>query len=419
MLMKNHSVSLVVAAIAIAILLPQSVYAACGEVLVSKGDVKIENGKDKSVKSAPQGTKVCQGDTVIAGTQSRAKVKMEDGNELNISPDSRILLETYEYKAADNKKKVLLNVLYGKVRAATREENMYNDKTKDGQANTFQVKTKSAVAGVRGTDFVTSFDRKTSKTEIVTFKGKVDVGTPGPGGAILNPVSVGAGQKTEALLGAPPAPPKPVSAGEMDRMNKETRGGNPDSAGGKNNENQPIQSNRDGDKDNNERDPSSGNPDRADREPEKGPDKKGPERRPEAGSGRNSDKAPDRGSNSGIPGGGAAGGFVGDVGDDDVGDSVGGSVGNTSGETAGGPAPGMAPPPGPGGLPPMGDGSMISREDMGMAPVRGPAGLPDAPMMMMPPPPPPIPILPPVNPLVNQVVESGPGKVNITIAIPQ
>ena len=206
-------------------LAPQFASAACGEILVSKGDVKIESGKDKNTTAAPAGTKVCQGDTVIAGAQSRAKVKMEDGNELNISPDSRILLETYEYKAADNKKKVMLNVLYGKVRAATRDENMYNDKSHDGQANTFQVKTKSAVAGVRGTDFLTSFDPKTTKTEIVTFRGKVDVGTAGPGGVIINAVSVGAGQKTESLPGAPPAPPKPVPVNEMKEMNMQTGGG--------------------------------------------------------------------------------------------------------------------------------------------------------------------------------------------------
>jgi hypothetical protein len=211
------------AALILALLAPRSAWSACGEVLVSKGDVKIESGADGKSSPAPAGTKVCQGDTVIAGAQSRAKVKMEDGNELNISPESRIKLETYEYKPADNKKKVMLNVLYGKVRAATREENMYNDKATDGQANTFQVKTKSAVAGVRGTDFLTSFDRRTTKTEIVTFRGKVQVGMIGPGGRMMRPVMVGANQRTVALPGSGPAAPKPVTAAEMDKMNTESR----------------------------------------------------------------------------------------------------------------------------------------------------------------------------------------------------
>ncbi len=201
----------------------EAAQAACGEIAVTKGDVKIENTKTKKAVPAEKGSKVCQGDVVVAGAMSRAKIVMEDGNELNISPDSRIVLEEYVYKPADNKKKVMLNVLYGKVRTATKEENMYGDKAADGQANSFQVKTKSAVAGVRGTDFLTSFDRRTNRAEVITFKGSVEVGTLGANGAIMNPVRVGAGQKTEAVLGRPPAPPKSVPQVDMERANSDSQ----------------------------------------------------------------------------------------------------------------------------------------------------------------------------------------------------
>jgi hypothetical protein len=197
--------------------------AACGDLVVSKGDVKIASGKTKAVSPAPEGTKICSGDTIIAGPQSRAKIKMEDGNELNISPDSKIVLEQYEFKPEENKKKVLLNILSGKVRAATAKEGMYNDKSTDGQANTFQVRTKSAVAGVRGTDFLTGYNPSNNKSEVVTFRGKVEFGQPGPGGRILNPVQVIAGQKTEVLAGQPPAPPRPVPPAELDKMNTDTK----------------------------------------------------------------------------------------------------------------------------------------------------------------------------------------------------
>jgi len=196
-------------------------HAACGQLEVSKGDVKIESGGKSSQASV--GAKICSGDTIIAGKDSRAKIKMEDGNELNVSPDSKIALETYQFVPSQNKKKVLLNILQGKVRAATKRENMYNDKSADGSDNTFQVKTKSAVAGVRGTDFLTGFDPKTNKSEVVTFKGKVEFGQPGPGGSITNSVQVGAGQKTEQLPGQPPAPPKPVPPKEMQQLNSETK----------------------------------------------------------------------------------------------------------------------------------------------------------------------------------------------------
>lgn len=195
--------------------------AACGQLEVSKGDIKIESGG--RISAAAVGAKICAGDTIVAGKDSRAKIKMEDGNELNVSPDSKIALETYQFVPAQNKKKVLLNILQGKVRAATKQENMYNDKSADGSDNTFQVKTKSAVAGVRGTDFLTGFDPKSNKSEVVTFRGKVEFGQPGPNGSIANSVQVGAGQKTDMAPGQPPAVPRAVPPKEMQQLNSDTK----------------------------------------------------------------------------------------------------------------------------------------------------------------------------------------------------
>ena len=194
--------------------------ASCGTFEVAKGDVKVTAAGKES--AAATGSKICSGDTVTACKDSRAKIKMEDGNELNISPDSKIVIETYQYDASANKKKVLLNVLKGKVRATTKTENMYNDKAKDGQANAFQVRTKSAVAGVRGTDFLTGYDQKSNTTTIVTFRGKVEVGMPGPGGLSLKTVQVAVGQKTEITGGQAPAIPKMLPAADLNKINVES-----------------------------------------------------------------------------------------------------------------------------------------------------------------------------------------------------
>ena len=217
---------------AISIFYAQAAFASCGTFEVSKGDVKIIAGgavqpATGAAVAAAVGSKICAGETVIAGESARAKIKMEDGNELNISPNSKITIETYQYDAASNKKKVMLNVLRGKVRATTKEENMYNDKAKDGQANTFQIRTKSAVAGVRGTDFLTGFDVKTQKMEVVTFRGKVEVGQLGSGGKIVNSVFVAVGQKTEVVGGAAPSIPKAIPAGELMKQNNDSKNETP------------------------------------------------------------------------------------------------------------------------------------------------------------------------------------------------
>lgn len=385
---------LVIAIGAFNVVLADIANADCGEVTVAKGDVKIENSKSTKAITADKGAKVCQGDVIVAGPLSRAKVVMEDGNELNVSPDSRIAIEEYVYKPADNKKKVLLNVLYGKVRTATKEENMYGDKAADGQANSFQVKTKSAVAGVRGTDFLTSFDRKTSKSEIVTFKGRVEVGSLGANGAILNAVQVGAGQKTEALPGQPPAPPKSVPKIEMERVSKDTQADlapapkGPDSNSGNNN----------GNESNNISNPDAKNSDKSNNS---GGSSAG---------GSSAADGPNGSASRGAPGPVAEGGP--NVGGDKNAESRNRNPAN-SGSPSQGPGTPVPAPRAP--------ASMIDAGDLARAPNQSPV-LPNMPVVPVHAPPPifnQVPTVSPVCDLCNRAIESGPGKVRITITIPQ
>jgi FecR protein len=183
-----------------------------GVFRVVKGDVKIIKSADKSEAAAKIGMKVLPSDTIVAGKDSRAKIIMIDNNEINVSPDSKIQIQSYEYKPKEDKKTVLLNVVYGKVRAKVNQKY-------EGE-NTFQVKTPSAVAGVRGTDFMTSYDKGSRETRIVTFEGKVAFGKPGAGGQIVNPVYVAMGQTSSANAGAAPAQPIEVPKTELSQMDQ-------------------------------------------------------------------------------------------------------------------------------------------------------------------------------------------------------
>lgn len=210
----------------VSVLIPQFAKAACGKLVVVKGDVQIENSKTKKSSKAQVNSEVCSGDGITAGKDSRAKVEMVDGNEINISPDTKIILESYEFNPEQQKKKVTLNVMFGKVRANVKQK--YDEPDSSGTAqNTFQVKTKTAVAGVRGTDFLTSYSPQTQKSEVVTFSGKVDVGQPGPNGQMMNPVSVGAGQKTLAAPNQAPSAPVNVPASELKQLNSSSKADGP------------------------------------------------------------------------------------------------------------------------------------------------------------------------------------------------
>lgn len=186
-----------------------------GVFKVVKGDVKVKSGKTQAITPAKVGQKVLPSDTVITAQDSRAKIEMVDKNVINITPETNVRIDKYEFDPAQKKKNVLLNVLKGKIRSKVNQKY-------DGEKNRFQVKTPSAVAGVRGTDFLASYDTSTQQTQVVTFEGEVAFGLPAADGGIANPVPVKVGQFTSNTVGAPPAPPAPMPKAAFARMNQET-----------------------------------------------------------------------------------------------------------------------------------------------------------------------------------------------------
>lgn len=194
--------------------------AACGKFIVVKGSVQVDFAKEKRSDRARVGTEVCAGDSISAAVDSRAKIRMVDNNELNISPETVMKIAAYEYKPEEDKKRVLLDVLKGKVRSTVKQKY-------DGQVNTFQVKTKAAVAGVRGTDFIASFDPKMGRLEVVTFEGRVEVGKLNQSGILIPDVAVGAGMMTEVMMGRSPDVPKAVPASELKQLDSSSQAAMP------------------------------------------------------------------------------------------------------------------------------------------------------------------------------------------------
>jgi hypothetical protein len=186
-----------------------------GVLRVVKGDVQIKSGKTGQMSKARLGQEVYPKDTIITAKDARAKIVMIDNNEINVSPETNLEIKNYEFNPAENKKEVLLNVLYGKVRSKV--EQKY-----DGKTSKFQVKTPSAVAGVRGTDFVTSFSAATKQTEVTTFRGAVELGLPGPNGGIQNSVSVTPGKSASSTNGAAPTTPTAVPKAQLAKIDKDS-----------------------------------------------------------------------------------------------------------------------------------------------------------------------------------------------------
>lgn len=319
-----------------------------GVLRVVKGDVQIKSAKSGQTVKARMGEKVFPKDTVITGKDARAKIVMVDNNEINVSPESQIEIQNYEYDPAAGKKDVLLNVIYGKVRSKV--EQKY-----DGKTTKFQIKTPSAVAGVRGTDFLTGFQG--GMTNIVTFEGKVELGLPGPGGTIKNPVFVTPGTTASVSQGSGPTPPTAVPKDQLAKMDGETKAEGPknDGSGANNDSRQPAADKKE-EKKEDKKDSAKGDAKGEAKNDGKSGDGKGDGGDKNKGSGN--DKNGNSGNKSGDSGGKSSGGGAGAGG---TAASGGGDSGGSGGSSSGGRAPandssgsgkpggGMAGPTGPSG----------------------------------------------------------------------
>jgi hypothetical protein len=184
-----------------------------GEILLVKGEVFILD-KNSKVIADPQGKRgrstaagqpFFVGETVQTKTGARVKLKfIEGGNEVVLGSDTSLLIERASTEGG--KKGTTLNLAKGEVRSDV--------KTKySGQGgDTYEVKTNNAVAGVRGTSFLTALNPKTGVLKVATLTGMVAVsGVDSKTGAVKAPVMVAPGMMTVSEPGKPVESPKPTA----------------------------------------------------------------------------------------------------------------------------------------------------------------------------------------------------------------
>jgi hypothetical protein len=191
-----------------------------GVFQIIKGEVEVHRSGE--VQPASVGMQVFSQDKIVTKPDARARVQMRDRNILNISPNSSITLEKYVAGGSAE-----IKVDSGKLRSSV-QKNSY-----DGKNRSFSVKTPTAVAGVRGTDFLTSFDPNTQQSQVVTFSGAVAVAAldpsgsdarnpagQGPGGSV---VIVGPSQATTVVPGAPPSQPVTIDTRDLNSLENESK----------------------------------------------------------------------------------------------------------------------------------------------------------------------------------------------------
>ena len=110
------------------------------------------------------GDNLLAGDVVETDETSEARLRTQSGDTLHIQKSTRATLATPRTEKAA----AVIELLRGKIRSQVVKSKPGPDQT------SFQINTRSAVAGVRGTDFITSYQAAPQeRTTVQTFEGEV------------------------------------------------------------------------------------------------------------------------------------------------------------------------------------------------------------------------------------------------------
>lgn len=142
-------------------------------VKLAKGTASVTNlaGETTAIQ---KGMWIEEGAIIKTAPKSFVRLSFVDKSSMNVGPKSELKIEKFSKKEAG-----VINVLTGKIRSQVTKDYLQMDKDK----SKLFVKSKNAVMGVRGTDFMFSTNRKTGNTTTVLFEGAIVFNKLPKGGA--------------------------------------------------------------------------------------------------------------------------------------------------------------------------------------------------------------------------------------------
>jgi hypothetical protein len=133
--------------------------------VVAAMEPPAEIGRAGNWLAASLGTTIQQGDTLRTGEGGRLKVIFADESVLSLAAGSELLVDETVYDAGGGRVRSAIDLLRGKVRALVNEN----------AGDVFELGTPTAVAGVRGTDFIAVYDESAARTDVVGVTGAIGV----------------------------------------------------------------------------------------------------------------------------------------------------------------------------------------------------------------------------------------------------
>ncbi len=177
-----------------------------GQVIAVRGEAWIipASGVREELVRKQQ---VFVGDKIITNENSYVKIFLIDDSVLTIGANSKFVVT--KFVVSERSRISIFNLIEGKIKA------VISKFLRKGAENRVLVNTPTAVAGVRGTEFIVETNGKV--TEVGVLDGEVEVkDLSGLGSVILKP-----GFQTLVRAGGAPLPPSPLNLRQIRRIQQE------------------------------------------------------------------------------------------------------------------------------------------------------------------------------------------------------
>lgn len=129
------------------------------------GSVRVKKLITGSILALNEKDFVDEGDFIQTSEKSFVKLQFTDETQVLISPNSKFLIRAFPKDDAG-----ILIILKGEVRSLVSKK--YPEKVDQSKSKLY-LKTRTAVFGIRGTDFQIDYSPETQNTSLITFEGRV------------------------------------------------------------------------------------------------------------------------------------------------------------------------------------------------------------------------------------------------------
>lgn len=163
LLSRQHFLRLIGTA-GLAAALPRISFASevAGKASRIKGTVSVSRGGNQGQLN--EGDEVLAGDVVTTLAESRARLALADGSQINLGELTRITIAEFSFQRETLTREAAIDLQSGLLQAIT---------AKAGAGSSFVVRTNNAVAATRSTEWIV--EAKKAETIILVQEGKVDV----------------------------------------------------------------------------------------------------------------------------------------------------------------------------------------------------------------------------------------------------